>query len=315
MGKTGREGMNEPRKYHDERDLEAMHQLLTAGRKAANGTFYIHTGDLSWWLYYPPLEGDFWEHIYLWDDPDHAGRLLGWVLISPDWVGLDVYVQPELRGSDIATDMYLWGEQQAMQVASKYEKQTIYVVWVGHDDEILVKHFSDRGFRLRRGYVQLTRTLDEPIATPSLPEGMVLRSCNGEIEVAARAGAQYAAFGSSAPVERYQERFTRFMQSPVYHPELDLVAAVPGGQITAFCIVWLDPDNRIGHFEPVGTHPDFQRQGLGKAIMLAGLQKLKEAGMMSADVVTIEDNPAAIKLYENSGFRMVNRLGTYEKDV
>ena len=99
--------MNEPRRYRDENDIAAMSELLMAGRKAANGTYYIHRGDLSWWLYYPPLEGDYWEHIYMWDDPEQPGRLLGWVLISPDWVGIDVYLQPELRGGKTGVEMYM----------------------------------------------------------------------------------------------------------------------------------------------------------------------------------------------------------------
>jgi hypothetical protein len=86
MGKTGGESMKDPRPYHDVQDLKAMRRLLMQGRKADNGTYYIHTGDLNWWLYYPPLEGDFWDHIHLWDDPEQPGQLMGWVLISPDWV-------------------------------------------------------------------------------------------------------------------------------------------------------------------------------------------------------------------------------------
>jgi hypothetical protein len=119
MGKAGGESMNEPRLYRDEHDLQAMCDLLILGRKADNGTYYIHTGDLGWWLYYPPLEGDFWGHIHLWDDPEHSGRLLGWALISPDWVGIDVYVQPELHGSSSAREMYLWAEESAIQVARR----------------------------------------------------------------------------------------------------------------------------------------------------------------------------------------------------
>src|SRR4030042_49432 len=99
MGKAGGKSMKEPRPYRDEWDLEAMRRLLMQGRKTNNGSYYVHQGDLNWWLYYPPLEGDFWDHIYLWDDPAQPGRLLGWALISPDWVGIDVYVQSELRGS------------------------------------------------------------------------------------------------------------------------------------------------------------------------------------------------------------------------
>ena len=60
------------------------------------------------------------------------------------------------------------------------------------------------------------------------------------------------------------------MRSPVYCHNLDIVAIAPDGQIGAFCIVWMDPVNKVGLFEPVGTHPDYQRKGLGKAVMVEG---------------------------------------------
>ena len=307
--------MNEPRPYRDERDLEAMRNLLVQGRKSDNGTYYVHTGDLGWWLYYPPLEGDFWDHIHLWDDPIQPGRLLGWALISPDWVGIDVYFQPELRGSQLTNEMYLWAEARAMQVARGQAKKTIHALWILHDDAVLVQHFNQRSYRLARGFVHLSRTLDGRVPPARLVEGFVVRGCKGEPEVAARARAQHGAFCSSAPFERYLERFTRFMRSPVYNPELDIVAVIQEGQVGAFCIVWTDTLNKVGLFEPVGTHPDFQRIGLGKAVMLEGFHRLQEKGMQSVIVSTFEDNPAAIKLYESVGFRIVNRLGTYEKDV
>jgi mycothiol synthase len=307
--------MNEPRAYRDERDLEAMRNLLVQGRKADNGTYYIHTGDLSWWLYYPPLEGDFWDHIYLWDDPEQPGRLLGWALISPDWVGFDVYVQPDLRGSWLATEMYVWAEEEALRVARGKGRKIIYVLWVSHDDGILCHHFSQRGYRLGRGMVHLTRTLDGKVPPARLVEGFTARGCKGEPEVAARAKAQYGAFGSSTSFERYLERFTNFMRSPVYRPEQDIVVVSPDGQVGAFCIVWTDPVNKVGLFEPVGTHPDFQRKGLGRAVMMEGLHHLQECGMRSAIVSAYEDNPAAIRLYESVGFQLANHLGTYQKDV
>jgi GNAT superfamily N-acetyltransferase len=272
-------------------------------------------GDLKWWLYYPPLEGNFWEHIYLWDDPERTDRLLGWTLISPDWVGIDVYVQPELRGSPLAQKMYIWAEEQAVRIARQNGKPTIYVLWVLHDDDVLSAHFRQRGFKLRRGMVHLTKSLDEFIPTSQLPEGFLVRGCKGEPEVAARARAQYGAFESKATFERYVERFSNFMRSPVYDPELDIVAVRSDGQVGAFCIVWTDLVNRVGLFEPVGTNPDFQRIGLGTAVVREGLRRLQEHGMKSAIVSTFEDHPAAIKFYETLGFQVVNQLGTYEKDV
>ena len=105
------------------------------------------------------------------------------------------------------------------------------------------------------------------------------------------------------------------MRSPVYDRQCDIVAAAPDGRIGSFCIVWMDHLNQVGHFEPVGTHPDFQKRGLGTAVMLEGLRRMQQRGMPSATVATFEDNSAAIHLYKSLGFRPAGRLGTYEKDV
>jgi mycothiol synthase len=315
VGKVGGEGMKEPRLFSNHQDLDSMIELLVEGRKANNGSYYIHQGDLKWWLYYPPFERDYWDYIHLWDDPEKSGRLLGWALISPAWVGFDVYTQPELCGSLSAQTMYRWAEEQALRIARQDGKPTIYVLGIFHDDDFLDGYLKQRGYRLGRGMVHMTRSLDLPIFPPHMSAGFEIRNCKGESEVLARARAQFGAFKSTATFERYLNRFTSFMRSPVYDPDLDIVAGAPDGQVGAFCIVWTDPINRVGLFEPVGTHPEFQRKGLGKAVMKAGLRRLQERGMRSAIVSTFEDNLAAIKLYESVGFQIVNRLGTYEKDV
>lgn len=58
-----------------------------------------------------------------------------------DWVGFDVYVQPELRGSPLAQDMNLWAEEQAVQIARELGKTTTYVLWILQDDAVLDNHF------------------------------------------------------------------------------------------------------------------------------------------------------------------------------
>ncbi len=105
------------------------------------------------------------------------------------------------------------------------------------------------------------------------------------------------------------------MASPAYVPELDLVTESPDGQFASFCMCWLDPVNRVGLFEPVGTHPDFQRLGLGKAVMLEGLRRMQTGGMQTAIVGAESDNLAAQSLYRSMGFQAVNRLWTYRKVV
>jgi mycothiol synthase len=307
--------LSQPRPYHDEYDLSAMLHLLQAGRKAENGTYYVHPGDLTWWLYYPPIDHEHWQDIYLWDDPASPGRLLGWSLLSPTWSTFDVYVQPELRGTPQAEAMYLWAEERAANLVRTSGADKLGMMWVSQGDDILDRHLRQRGFQRKHETVYFLRSLEEELPRTILPDGFNVRSTRGEVEVEARAAAQYAAFDSSASFDRYVQRFTRFMRSPVYDPDLDIVAATPEGKIGAFCIVWPDSVNQVGLFEPVGTHPDYQRKGLGRAVMLEGLRRLQQRGMSRAMVCTGEDNLPGVKLYESMGFHITNKLGHYEKTI
>lgn len=303
-----------PRSYMDEHDLDAMRNLLVAGRRAVNGTYYIHTGDLNWWLFYPPLSGDFWNSIYLWDDPEREGALLGWSLLSlPET--FDVYIRPDLRGTELADRMYVWAVETITSTARKASEENISIQWVLSNDHVLDNWLRRQGFTRCHEDVYMTRDLSLPISSGFLLDGFKVRSCRGVDEVEARALAQYGAFESTAPFDRYVARFTHFMQSPVYNPNRDVVAVAPNGVIAAFSIVWLDAVNRVGSFEPVGTHPDFQRKGLGKAVMLEALHRLEAQGMQQAIVCTSDDNLPAIRLYESVGFQIVNKLGQYKKRV
>ena len=187
--------------------------------------------------------------------------------------------------------------------------------WVTPEDSFRAGWLEERGYRVTAQDTALSRSLAEPIADISLPPGFQVRACRGLAEVEARAWAQYGAFDSSAPFEQYVQRFTRFMQSPVYDPRADLVAAAPDGRIAAFCITWTDAENRVGLFEPVGTHPDFQRLGLGKAVMLAALRRLHDQGMQQAIVCTVDHNTPALHLYEAVGFQPYTTFRWYTKAV
>jgi len=57
----------QPRKFRDSRDLDRIRQIQVAGRKAINGTYYVHPGDLDGWLYYLSPRGEGKPIIYLWE--------------------------------------------------------------------------------------------------------------------------------------------------------------------------------------------------------------------------------------------------------
>jgi len=91
--------------------------------------------------------------------------------------------------------------------------------------------------------------------------------------------------------------------------------AIQGGRIAAFCWTKIhgghshshgedtahdhDP---IGEIYAMGVDPEFQGNGLGHAITIAGLSYLRRQGLMSAMLYVDAENESAIKLYKDLGF-------------
>jgi ribosomal protein S18 acetylase RimI-like enzyme len=294
------------RPYEGLHDLHAMLNLLAEGRKADIGTYYIHPGDLQWWLFYTDVPQETWQsEIRLWMEDD---RLIGWALLSPAEGAFDVYTIPNLSGDQREKEMLAW----AVKAMSGLDQ--VQNVWVAEDDDVRIRWFEENGFTIAgEHFVHLKRSLSESLEGPALPAGFSLRASRGEEDARLRSVASHAAFGSRKPFEEYWLRTLRFMQSPVYVPEHEIFVISPNGEVAAFCIVWTDDLNKTGHFEPVATHPKYQRRGLGKSLLFEGLRRLKSEGMNEACLCTHHDNLAAIHLYESAGFRNVKNLLTYRK--
>jgi len=295
------------RGYEGMHDLYAMLDLLADGRKADNGTYYVHRGDLQWWLFYTDVPQETWQsQIRLWID--HDDRLMGWALLSLGEDAFDVYVSPHLRGEMLEHEMLAWAVEQ---MSALYSLQN---VWVAADDAVRIRWFEENGFKPEpEHFLQFKRSLSGSLDGTSLPEGFSLRTSRGEEDARLRSVTSHASFGSGKSFEEYWPRTLRFMQSPVYVPEHEILVVAPNGEIAAFCIIWTDDLNKIGHFEPVATHPNFQRMGLGKSLLFEGMRRLTSEGMNEADVCTNHDNLAAIGLYESVGFQKAKRLLTYRK--
>jgi ribosomal protein S18 acetylase RimI-like enzyme len=148
-----------------------------------------------------------------------------------------------------------------------------------------------------------------------VPAGFSVRPILGEQEAEPRARASHSAFKSRREWAPYLARYLRFVRSPVYDRERELVAAAPDGRIAAFAIWWPDTANRVGLFEPVGTHMEFQRLGLGRAVVREGLRRMRAHGLRQAIVCSEAENPGAVALYTGCGFQTINRLLSYQKPI
>ena len=81
----------------------------------------------------------------------------------------------------------------------------------------------------------------------------------------------------------------------------DFVLLWRGDEVIAFC--WLKVETgQPGEFYAVGVHPGHQGEGLGGAVVDAGLTRLAERGVDTAALYVEGDNTSALRLYAARGF-------------
>lgn len=149
-----------------------------------------------------------------------------------------------------------------------------------------------------------TRALAE-VPEPVLPAGFRFLTA-AEVSPADAVKAHRDAWHPSSFTEVAFERVRRTWP---YRADLHVLVAAPDGTLAATAIIWLDEATRTAEFEPVGTHRDFRRQGLGTALQLHGMHRAKAAGATRMLVACLgaPARLAARALYFGVGFRELGR--------
>jgi mycothiol synthase len=295
--------MVETRPYRGWDDLPAMQAVCSAKLLASPGRAVAHPGDIAWWVGWPPSAVESLAEVFLlWQEGD---EVVGFASLMHDESDLSVFVSPAFADNQGAIDF----EDAALAWASRGD---ISVRWTEFEDETAaVERWRDRGFRPSdEGYMNLTRALDDLVDVDMRDDRV---RPVGDDDVEGRASITHAAFGSPRPFADYAADYARFRASPAYPQGWDLLLRDTDGRAAACCIAWPDPVSRAGTFEPVATHPEFHRRGLGKALLLEGLRRFAAAGMTYAIVGVDVDNPGAEALYRSVGFRPDRVLRVYER--
>ena len=110
------------------------------------------------------------------------------------------------------------------------------------------------------------------------------------------------------------EAFASIQQAPSNVHGLHLDVVNEQDQIAAFCSVWLDRENNVAEFEPAGTVPQFQKQGLGAALIAHACNCLREMKCPTVKVESWSESIGANRLYSASGLVERDRLYSWKKD-
>jgi ribosomal protein S18 acetylase RimI-like enzyme len=91
--------------------------------------------------------------------------------------------------------------------------------------------------------------------------------------------------------------------NPMFRPELSVFARSPEGRIAAYSRGTVDPGNGICGIDPVCTHPDFQRMGLSKAVVLACFATQRSLGGRLSYIGSAPEPEPSTFLYRSLGPR------------
>jgi predicted N-acetyltransferase YhbS len=93
----------------------------------------------------------------------------------------------------------------------------------------------------------------------------------------------------------------RLRQCSLYDRGLDLAVETSDGEVAGYSLYWFDPVTKVGLLEPMRVEGAFQRLGLARAMIAAGLERLAVRGAERTKVGYSHDG--ARSLYTGAGFR------------
>ncbi len=251
---------------------------------------------LDYWRFFinPNIDGyALRDAIHLWETEDT--RVVAFII--PDGrANIYLQVHPEFRTAELEAEMLEVAETCLATPDDKGQNQI--TTWTHPTDQLRIQTLQARGYT--RGdwpEHQFRRSLEPEIPETAPEDGYVIHALGDASEIPARSWLSWRVFHPDEPDEKYEgwAWYRDVQRCPLYRRDLDLVAVAPDGELAAFCTIWYDDVTRTGYFEPVGTSPDHQRKGLGKAVMNEGLRRLKHMGALYATVAGYSE--AAIALY------------------
>lgn len=193
------------------------------------------------------------------------------------------------------------------------------VVWwllgaTGSDDAEL----ASLGFRADRDLFEMHVPL--PLdAQPKWPPGIDVRAFEPGRDERAWLVVNNRAFANHAEQGGWvEETLARRMREPWFDPSLFLLA-FDGEGLAGFNWMKIHEAHerapRLGEIFVVGVDPRMQGTGLGRALAVAGLQKVYERGVTTGSLFVAGENTGARTLYESLGFTVHRVDRAYECEV
>ncbi|MGA7935158.1 MAG: GNAT family N-acetyltransferase [Kovacikia sp.] len=302
------------RSYADETDFQAISDLINACEAVDQLDQGTSVEELRRNFAAPGFDLD--RDLQLWVNAQ--GQLIGYGSLrmppadetQDGFLGLKVH--PEVRNQGIEEQILAWVEGRLREKSQASCLPVNLRAGARKCQTDRITFLEAHGFSIVRYFYQMSHPLATEIPAPQIPSGYCVQPLQPNQVTAwvEMFNQSFIDHWNFHPLTVEQRQY--WMTDPDYEPDLDLVALAPDGTFAAFCLgyIYRQDNRRTGRNEgwiaDLGTRRGFRQQGLGRAMLLTGLQRLKAKGVDTALLGVDADNPSgALRLYESVGFRQL----------
>ncbi len=300
------------RSYTGETDLEAIAVLINACEAVDCLDEGSSIAELRQEIEVPWVDRD--RNLRLWETPEGTVIAFAQLWVPESGEVRDGFlwfrVHPMFRGGTLEREIVAWGEARMQEVSQEFAVRVILRSGTKETDGDRIRFLESCGFAINRYFFRMERAVTEPVQNPQLPAEFTLQV--GEQQ---KKGNAWVELYNQSFIDHWnfhpltRDRLDHELANLVYQPEFDLVAASPDGILAGFCYCSIDPEKNPqtgrneGWIVALGTRRGFRNQGIGRALLLAGMQQLQAAGVETILLSVDAQSPTgALKLYKSVGF-------------
>jgi ribosomal protein S18 acetylase RimI-like enzyme len=209
-------------------------------------------------------------------------------LISERGKEFSLQVHPDHR--DLEEEMLRWAEE------TWGREKTPLTTTVFSTDIWRQRLLLEHGYKKREG-AGFNRKYDLhlPIEQVDLKKGFRLMTM---AEYGSPEGYVEAVRGAFGHAVLNMDWFRSKISSPGYSDEWNIVVVSPDGRCASFCDARIDWKRGYAEVDPIGTHPDFQRQGFARACILECFHRMSKRDVRYAFIGSAEEPAPSNRLYD-----------------
>jgi len=163
----------------------------------------------------------------------------------------------------------------------------------------------------------------QSLPEPVFPHGIRLRNYVVDQDEAAFAAAYSDSFSDHwGSVPHTLEQEMHRVSAPGFRAKDNLLAVNQDGRIAGLCLLWFPkvegdmPHSNPPMIDDLAVRRAHRRRGIGRALLLAGMHRIRDEGFSGSALAVDADNPnRALRLYESVGFAVKSRGTVCRKEL